>query len=71
MDIIKFLILFDTFCFIDCYFEISLTSGQAIIKNDTEFMNFDKLRVKKFNRSGHVLDGEIELFVEIGNDYEV
>lgn len=60
------------FCFVDCYFEISLTSGKPIVKNDTKFVNLDKLRIKKFNKtSGHVLAGEIEMFVEIGNEVEV
>lgn len=50
--------------------EFSLTHGEPIIKNDNNYINLDYLRVKKVNRTHHLLIGNITMHVNQGNDYE-
>jgi cell division protein FtsL len=56
---------------VHCYREISITNGQAIYVESHKVINFDNLRVKKVNRSDHLLVGSIETFVDIGDDFYV
>lgn len=50
--------------------EINLRQGRPLI-NDTTFVDFNRLRIKKINRTTHVFLGESQSFVDIGNDYTV
>ena len=49
--------------------EISLTDGEVIIKNDERYLNMDNLRVRKVNRTHHLIIGNFTLHVNQGNDY--
>jgi len=50
-------------------FEISLDSYSSKVKNDTKFLNVDKLRVKKVNRTHHLIVGETTIHVPLDNSY--
>jgi len=53
------------------YFDLQLTDGGPLIASDSKYINFDKLRVKKVNRTTHLLIGELETFKDFGNDFQV
>ena len=56
---------------IEAHVEMNLREGRALFKNDTKFIDFTRLRVKKINRTTHVFLGNATSFVDIGNDYTV
>lgn len=58
--------------FIACAFkEADLRYFEALVPNATKHVNFDKLRIKKVNKTHHLFLGELEVFNEFGNDYKV
>jgi hypothetical protein len=60
--------LFGTF---HCFFEVIFTDGAPTVLNDRNYVNLDKLRVRKYNRSGHYVLGEFETFKEFSNEFMV
>jgi len=50
-------------------FEINLDSVNSKIKNDSNFINIDKVRVRKVNRTHHLVVGEGILYVPMDNSY--
>lgn len=42
-----------------------------MIANDTKFINFDKLRVRKVNKTHHLLVGTVDVIRDIGNDFKM
>lgn len=71
-QLVLFLTFFGTLYHeIDCFFEVFLTDSTIGIPNDEKYVNLDKLRVKKYNKSGHYVLGEMETFVEFNNDFTV
>ena len=50
--------------------EVSLTHGEPMVKNDNKYINLDNVRVKKVNRTHHLLIGNFTLFIDQGNEYE-
>ena len=50
--------------------EFSLTHGEAIVKNDDNYVNLDHVRVKKVNRTHHLIIGNLTLFINQGNEYQ-
>lgn len=71
MGPIKLFIILSVVTYGDCFFEILLTSGQAIVSNDTKYLNLDKIRMRRVNRTEYVIVGEFEPFIELSNSYEV
>lgn len=55
----------------NAFFEVSITNGHPMILNEKKFVNLDKLRVKKVNKTGHYVVGEIDIFIELSNAYQV
>lgn len=53
------------------YIEASLRHFEPLEINATKHVNFDKMRIKKVNRTHHLFLGEIEVFQEFGNEYKV
>ena len=52
--------------------DVSLTHTQVLVPNDEKFINFDKLRIKKPNKThGHMLMGEVSLNKEFGNNIQL
>ena len=51
--------------------DIHLTFGKPYYPNDTKFFDLTKIRVKKINRTHHVIDGEMEFFRSFGDEYDV
>ena len=49
--------------------EFSLTHGEPIIKNDEKYLNLDNVRVRKVNRTHHLIIGNFTMHVNQGNDY--
>lgn len=71
---LKVVVLFAAFVIarsLFCFAEIQFTSSRSRIPNDTTFMNFDNLKIERANQSGYSLSGSFELFVDLGNDYEI
>lgn len=54
-----------------CYLDATLTNGKPIEYNDDKCVNFDKLRIKRVNKTEFVVLGSFQTFVELSNDYEV
>lgn len=54
-----------------CYHEVTLTDGRAIVANDTKFVNLEHLRVKKVNKTHHLLVGTIDLLLDIDNSFQL
>jgi hypothetical protein len=53
-------------------YEISLQALEVLVPNEKTFLNLDKIKVKRFGRNQpHVGDGEIELFRDVGDDFDV
>ncbi|CAO1414366.1 unnamed protein product [Diamesa tonsa] len=50
--------------------EFSLSHGEPMVKDDQHYLNMDNLRVKKVNRTHHLLIGNFTLYVNQGNEYE-
>lgn len=53
------------------FMETSLRHYESIIPGATKHVNFDKMRVKKVNKTHHAFFGDIEVFQEFGNNYKV
>lgn len=53
------------------FYEASLTEGQAIVANDTKFINFDNLKVKTVNKTHHLLIGTIDVLRDIDNSFKL
>lgn len=51
--------------------EASLNGVDVLTKNAKEHVNFDKLKVKRMNRTHHGFLGELEVFEEFGNQYTI
>ncbi|CAO1318780.1 unnamed protein product [Diamesa serratosioi] len=51
--------------------DVHLTFGKPYYQNDTKFIDLSKIRVKKMNKTHHIVDGEMELFRSIGDEYDV
>ena len=49
--------------------EFTLTRGEAMVKNDNHYINLDHMRVRKVNRTHHLLIGNLTMYVNQGNDY--
>lgn len=71
MNSVKILIFLSFTLQVYGFFEVSITNGQPMVRNDNQIANLDKLRVKKLNKTGHYVIGEIDLFVELSNAYQV
>lgn len=54
-----------------CFFHVEFTDGRPIFWGDNKTINFDNMRVRRVNRSDHLVTGSFETFVEIGDDFEV
>lgn len=61
------LFLFSFFNAFFCYHDVTITDGHAIIPKDRKFVNFDNLRVRKINKTHHLLAGRVELMRDIGD----
>lgn len=53
------------------YRETDLRHFEPLYRNLTKHVNFDKLRIKKVNRTHTMFLGEIEVFQSFGNNYQV
>lgn len=53
------------------FMETSLRHYESLKPGATKHVNFDKMRVKKVNKTHHAFFGEIEVFQEFGNIYQV
>lgn len=53
------------------YREVSLTEGRAIVANDTKFINFDGLRVRKVNKTHHLLLGTVNVNRDIDDEFRL
>ena len=50
--------------------EVSLTHSTIMVENDQKHMNIDKLRIKKVNKTHHMLIGEFDLHHDIDDNYQ-
>lgn len=66
-----FLILLGIINHYSCFVSIEFTNGRPIFYGDNKTIKFDKLRVRRVNRSAHVVTGSFETFVELGADFDV
>ena len=53
------------------YLEVSITSGQPIFSGNSSILSLDNLRVRKVNKTDHLLVGSFEIFEDVGNDFDV
>lgn len=53
------------------FVDIELIHGKPIFWGNNETINFDYLRVRRVNRSDHLVTGRFETFVDLGEDFEV
>lgn len=53
------------------FIEASLRHFEVLEPNSTKHVNFDKMRIKKVNKTHHLFLGDIEVFQEFGNEYKV
>lgn len=53
------------------FIEASLNGVEVLTKNAKEHVNFDKLKVKRMNRTHHGFLGELEVFEDFGNQYTI
>lgn len=51
--------------------EVDLTHTEVLVKGDTNYANLDNLRIKKVNKTHHMLRGELVLYKEIGNEFQL
>lgn len=56
---------------VSAFLDVSLTHTEVLMPGDKTVANIDKLRVKKVNRTHHMLQGEIEAFIPIDNSFDV
>jgi hypothetical protein len=53
-------------------YEVTIKDFEPMVKGDTKYINIDKLKIKRVNRTHpHVIIGELEVFEDLGNDVEV
>jgi len=52
------------------YFELNLDRSEPMIKNDTKFLNLDRYRVRKVNRTHHLLVGDYVVKVDIDESFD-
>ena len=52
-------------------FEVDMTGGRSIVPNETKFINFDKLRVRKVSHTEYLAVGEIDVLAELDNNFKV
>ena len=62
---------FNFFEMFHCFFEVSMTGAGPLKPGNNKYINFDKVRVKKVNKTGHYLIGELKTFIELDDDYQV
>lgn len=53
------------------FMEASLRHFEPLVKNTKQHVNFDKLRVRKVNRTHHLFLGDLETFEPFGDQYTV
>lgn len=51
--------------------EVQFTRANSLFPNDKNFIDFDNLKILQVNQSGFLLKGSFEIFVDLGDDYEV
>ena len=51
--------------------ETSLTHSDVFVKNDQKHVNLDKLRIKKMNKTHHMLVGEFVFHHEFDDNYQI
>lgn len=51
--------------------DVTLTDGRPLVAHDTKFVNLDNLRVRKVNKTHHLIVGTFEVFRDINNNFEV
>lgn len=67
----KLLLFFLQVKFAVTYLEVTLTDVKPMVPNDHKFINFDNLKIRRENKTEHVIFGSIEVFVELSNEFEV
>lgn len=53
------------------FIEASLRHFEPLVKNATKHVNFDKLRIRKVNKTHHLFIGELETFESFGDQYKI
>jgi len=53
------------------FFELELESFEPKFKGETKFVNMDKMRVKKVNKTHHLIIGELTYNVDADNSYDI
>jgi hypothetical protein len=53
------------------FMEFELKHFEPLVKNDTKYVNFDNIRVKKVNKTHHLVVGDFEVFQDVTNDFKV
>lgn len=53
------------------FIETTLRHFEPLVKGATKHVNFDKLRIKKVNKTHHLFLGEFEVFESLGNQYQI
>lgn len=70
--ILAFFLAFSSMKILETAFmELSLRHFEPLVKGATKHVNFDKLRIKKVNKTHHLFLGELEVFESFGNQYTV
>lgn len=64
-------ILFGLFEMLYGYMETSLRHYEALVPGQSKHVNFDKMRVKKMNKTHHAFLGDLEVFQEFGDQYKI
>jgi len=52
----------------EAYFDLAIDYMEPVFKNDSKFANVDKLKVKRVNKTHHMIFGEITLFTDLTVD---
>jgi len=57
--------------FNEAYFDMTIDYMEPVFKNDSKFINVDKLKVKRVNKTHYMIFGETTLFTDftVDNDY--
>ena len=55
--------------YVNC--KLDATYERLVMVNGTDLLNLGSVRVKKFNRTTVVVNGEADLLVDLDNTYEV
>lgn len=69
--VVEVSVLLLTLVVVDGLFEVDLTGGHSLVPNETKYLSFDMLRVKKASHTEYILDGKVDVFAEIGNKFQV